>query len=75
MFSTCGPARWRLNGPDADAEAANTVRSVPITPIMNVFGFFLLFILVLIVLAIFNSPLLLLTTFGVSYFLHKQFNN
>lgn len=33
MFSSCGPAQWRLNGLDAiPHEAAQQVRSVPVPP-------------------------------------------
>jgi hypothetical protein len=73
FLSSCGPAQWRLNGPDADPDAAKIVQSVPITPMMNAFGFLALFLFLLLILAIYNSPYLLLTAFGLSYFIFKQF--
>ncbi len=75
FFSSCGPAQWRLNGPDADPEAVDIVKSVPLTTMMNYIGYFLLLLIVFLILSIFECPLLLLTTFGLSYFIYKQLNN
>ncbi|CAF1011553.1 unnamed protein product, partial [Brachionus calyciflorus] len=58
MFTSCGSAQWRINGPDALPEAVEIVKSVPIPP-MNTFTaglcFFtaIFFILVLYLFPIF----------------------
>jgi hypothetical protein len=73
LFSSCGPAQWRLGGPDQDENAISTLQKVPLTPLCNAIGVLCLGFVVLLMLGIFNNPALLLTTFGLTYFLYKQF--
>ncbi|KAL8596001.1 hypothetical protein ACOMHN_018313 [Nucella lapillus] len=48
MFSSCGAAQWRLQGPGQWSDAAKEVRKVPMTDMMNYAGCLLLLLLLLV---------------------------
>ena len=58
IFSSCGPAQWRLNGPDSDKEMANgLIKKVPLTPMMNLIGLILIgLILIFCLILTFKHP-------------------
>ena len=70
-FSSCGPAQWRLNGPDADPNAYELVKKVPDTLMMNLFGLACVMLILLFLIVVFNHPLMF-TFLGVSYFFLRK---
>lgn len=54
MFSSCGAAQWRLQGPGKWEGAAGVVRSVPITDLMNIFGYIIIVIAAILLYYVFS---------------------
>ena len=74
MFSSCGPAQWRLNGPESFDEASNIVKSVPVTTLMKMMAFLIFSLLVLLVWKLLNHPILFVTVlFG--FYLFKNYKH
>lgn len=71
MFSSAGPAQWRLNGIDAMPNAAQMVRSVPVPPTAYIGTLIILLALLLAVYLLVSHPwafsFVALASFGYKY--------
>lgn len=56
LFSSCGPAQWRLNGPDSTNQANNLVKSVPVTDMMKLMAIALLVLLLIVAAKLLQNP-------------------
>jgi dimethylaniline monooxygenase (N-oxide forming) len=71
LFSSCGPAQWRLNGIDSDKQlASKIIINVPFTPMMKLSGSILILLALILFLQLtFKYPLfIVLLTIGTLIF-------
>jgi hypothetical protein len=59
LFSGCGPAQWRLNGFDADENAAKAVEAVPVPPMMALTAKIVFILPILLIVFLFLNPYVL----------------
>lgn len=58
LLSSCGPAQWRLNGPDAIPEAVDLVKKVPVTTSMKIFAFIAMVLVFYLLWTVLSNPLM-----------------
>lgn len=74
MFSSCGPAQYRLNGPESIDDAVNIVKSVPCTDMMKFFAIIMFFLAIYVLWNLFEHPFLFATIlFG--FFIYRNYKD
>lgn len=77
FFSSCGPAQWRLNGPDSDNQASLQMKKVPVTLMMKIFSLILFLIMFLFILEVYKHPIIstfvLVSVLFYKYFIKTKF--
>jgi hypothetical protein len=74
LFSSCGPAQWRLNGLDADENAPRVVEACPVPGLMIATAQLAFLLFVLSIVLLFSNPYILvsLPVMVVLYYYFKQ---
>ena len=71
VFSSNGPAQWRLNGPDSISNAQNIIKSCPVPDLMKVSAILSLIFILFLVAVVAKYPILII----IVPFVHVIFKN
>lgn len=71
LFGSNGPAQWRLNGIDAMENAAEIVKSVPVTSSAKFVPILLLILLLLVIMFFIYNPVLI-PLMALPYVIYSQ---